>query len=83
MKSQSITKNCLEADVEALAVAVYKNEKATSAELKDLDKMTGGAITSVIKSEEFEGNKGDTAYFVFEPKGKGKSRKTFACWSWR
>jgi leucyl aminopeptidase len=73
MKSQSITKNCLEANAEALAVAVYKGEKATSGDLKELDKITGGAIASVIKSKEFEGNKGDTAYFVFEPKGNVKA----------
>lgn len=75
MKSQARNKDCFEANVEALAVAVFKDEKATSVGLKELDKMAGGAIAEVIKSKEFEGKKGDTAYFVIEPKGKVKAKR--------
>jgi len=70
MKSLAITDNFQEANVDALAVAVFKDEKAASGVLKDLDKLTGGLIASVIKTEEFKGETGDTAYLLFEPKGK-------------
>lgn len=75
MKSQAKTTNCFEANAEALAFAVFKGEKAGSAGLKEIDKMTGGGVASVIKSGEFEGNKGETAYFVFNPKGKVKAKR--------
>jgi len=51
MKSQAITSNFQDANVEALAVAVFKDEKATGGFLKDLDKVTGDLIASVIKNE--------------------------------
>ena len=73
MKSLAITDNFQEANVDALAVAVFKDEKAASGVLKDLDKLTGGLIASVIKTEEFKGETGDTAYLLFEPKGKIKA----------
>ena len=45
MKFQGITGNFTEANVDALAVAVFKGEKAVMlACLKDLDKLTGGLI---------------------------------------
>ncbi|MEZ5425495.1 MAG: leucyl aminopeptidase [Pyrinomonadaceae bacterium] len=75
MKSQAITGNFTEANAEALAVAVFKDEKATSGVLKDLDKLTGGAVTSFIKTEEFKGDKGEFAYFVIDPKGKVKAKR--------
>ncbi len=75
MKFQAITENFEEANVDALAVAVFKDEKAVSGLLKDLDVLTGGMIASVIKTEEFKGETGDTAYFVFEPKGKVKASR--------
>ena len=73
MKSQAITGNFQEANVDALAVAVFKDEKASSGILKDLDKLTGGHIASIIKSEEFKGESGETAYLLFESKGKVKA----------
>ncbi|HLM62597.1 MAG TPA: leucyl aminopeptidase [Pyrinomonadaceae bacterium] len=75
MKSQAITDNFQEAAVDALAVAIFKDEKPTGGFLKDLDKLAGGNITSIIKSEEFKGESGDTAYFLFEPKGKIKASR--------
>ena len=56
MKFQGITGGFTEANVEALAIAVFKGEKAASSELKDLDKMTGGLIAEVMKAEEFKGD---------------------------
>lgn len=73
MKFQGITGNFTEANVDALAVAVFKGDKSTSDELKDLDKLTGGLITSVMRSEEFKGDKGETALLRFAAKGAVKA----------
>ncbi len=75
MKFQAITDNFQEANVDALAVAVFKDEKAASGLLKDLDNLTGGLIASVIKTEEFKGETGETAYLLFEPNGKVKANR--------
>ncbi len=68
MKSQAITDNFQDAAVDALAVVVFKDERANSGILKDLDKLVGGNISSVLKTEEFKGDAGETAYFLFEAK---------------
>ena len=65
MKSQAITDKFQDANVEALAVAVFKDEKATSDTLRNFDKMTGGLIASVMKEEDFKGKKGETALLRF------------------
>ncbi|MBK8149196.1 MAG: leucyl aminopeptidase [Acidobacteria bacterium] len=75
MKSQGINASFSEANVDALAVAVFKDEKATSPTLKELDKLTGGLIASVIKTEEFKGDVGETALIRFAPKGKVKASR--------
>ncbi len=75
MKSQAITGNFQEANVDALAVAVFKNEKASGDVLKELDKLTGGNIASIIKSEEFKGESGETMYLPIEPQGSVKARR--------
>ena len=49
-------------NVEALAVAVFKDEKADEGLLHELDQATGGIIKSVIDSEEFKGKEGETVY---------------------
>lgn len=75
MKTQAITDNFQEANVDALAIAVFKDEKPTGGLLSDLNVLTGGGIASVIKAEEFSGESGDTAYFIFEPNGKIKASR--------
>ena len=75
MKFQAITEKFQEAAVDALAVAVFKDEKTTGGILKDLDALVGGHIASIIKTEEFTGESGDTAYFVFAAKGKNKASR--------
>ena len=50
-------------DVQAIAVAVFKDEKADSGFLKKLDELTGGLVKSTIDAEEFSGKEGETAYF--------------------
>ena len=75
MKFQGITGNFAEANVEALAVAVFKGEKAASNALKDLDKLTGGLIAEVMKAEEFKGDASQTALLRFAPKGSVKASR--------
>jgi leucyl aminopeptidase len=75
MKSVGITGNFLESNVDALAVAVFNGEKASGGILKDLDKLTGGQISSVIKSEEFTGEAGEVEILRFSPKGKVKANR--------
>lgn len=49
-------------DVQAVAVAVFKDEKADDGFLQELDAITGGVIKSVIDSEEFKGKEAETVY---------------------
>jgi leucyl aminopeptidase len=51
-----------DADVQALAVAVFKDEQAHEGFLQELDAATGGLIKSVIESEELTGKEGETVY---------------------
>lgn len=72
MKSQAISGNYTEASADALVVAVFKNEKPTTAFLKELDKTAGGLVASVFKDEDFKGEAGETALIRFSNKDKGK-----------
>ncbi|NOT48016.1 MAG: leucyl aminopeptidase [Acidobacteria bacterium] len=74
MEFQGISGKFTEANAEALAVVVFKGEKAGSGLLKDLDALVGGSIAAVFKSEDFKGDKGQTALLRFSPKGKVKAR---------
>lgn len=74
MEFQGYTGSFTEANAEALAVVVFKGEKASSSTLKELDKLAGGSIAAVFKSEDFKGDKGQTALLRFAPKGKVKAR---------
>lgn len=75
MKFQGITGNFADADSDALALPVFKGEKASSAELKELDKLSGGLINSVMKAEEFKGESGETALLRFAAKGSAKASR--------
>jgi leucyl aminopeptidase len=75
MKFQGISTKFTEANVDALAVAVFKGEKPTAGELKDLDALTGGLVSAVFKNEEFKGEKGDTALLRFVPSGAVKASR--------
>ena len=75
MKFTGISGNFTEANADALAVTVFKGEKAASGILGDLDKLTGGLVTSVMKSEEFKGDSGQTALLRFAPGGKVKASR--------
>jgi leucyl aminopeptidase len=75
MKFQGITENFSDANVDALAVAVFKGEKTSSGVLKDLDKVTGGLVAPLIKAEEFKGDAGQTALVRFLPKDGVKASR--------
>src|SRR6185295_7689566 len=49
-------------EVQAIAIAVFKDEKADDGFLKDLDEVTGGVIKSVIDSEELKGKEAESVY---------------------
>jgi leucyl aminopeptidase len=62
MEIQTSTGRAGDADVQALAVAVFKDEKADEGVLHELDAAAGGLIKSVIDSEELKGKEGETVY---------------------
>ena len=64
-----------ELDVQALAVAVFKNEKADEGFLKKLDELSGGLVRSALDAEEFAGKEGETAYFHLVGNNKLKARR--------
>ena len=74
MESQSLSENFSEANVDALAIVVFKDEKSFSGILADLDNLTGGHISAVVKAEEFKGETGETSLFRVTPAGKVKAR---------
>src|SRR5712691_9928404 len=51
-----------ELDGQAVAITVFKDEKADDGFLKDLHAITGGVIKSVIDSEELKGKEAETVY---------------------
>jgi leucyl aminopeptidase len=58
-----------DAEVRAVAVAVFKDEKADEGFLKDLDAAAGGLVRSILESEELKGKEGETAYIHLSPGG--------------
>ena len=63
MKVSGSSKSPDKIDVQALAVAVFKDEKPGNGLLKILDDAVSGMISDAIKSEEFSAKEGETAYF--------------------
>jgi leucyl aminopeptidase len=64
-----------ELDVQALAVAVFKNEKSDEGFVKKLDELSGGLVRSALDAEEFSGKEGETAYFHLVGNDKLKARR--------
>jgi leucyl aminopeptidase len=80
MDVRGTSKSCKQIDVQALAVAIFKDEKPNSGFLKDLDKQVGGLISNVIQTEEFAAKEGETAYFHLTNKGlKAKRLLLIGC----
>jgi leucyl aminopeptidase len=66
-------------DVQALAVPVFKDEKADKGLLKSLDAAVGGLVRNVIKAEEFVGKEGETAYFLVDGGLKARRLLLIGC----
>ena len=64
-----------ELDVQALAVAVFKNEKSDEGFIKKLDELSGGLVSSALEAEEFAGKEGETCYFHLVGNNKLKARR--------
>src|SRR5688500_3956574 len=64
-----------ELDVQALAVAVFKNEKPNEGFLNKLDELSGGLVRSALDAEEFAGKEGETAYFHLVGNNNLKARR--------
>src|SRR5947199_10257291 len=62
MEVQTSTGRYQEQDVQALAVAVFKDERGDEGILQELDEASGGVVRSVIESEELKGKEGETVY---------------------
>ncbi len=75
MQVQASAKNYLEEDVQAIAIAVFKDEKADEGFLKELDEAAAGVIKSVIESEELKGKEGDTVYVHLAAGGKLRAQR--------
>lgn len=75
MDFQGISGNFTEAPAEALAVAIFRDQKPSSGLLKELDKLTSGQVAAVMKSEEFKGDTGETYLLRLSPKGKLKASR--------
>jgi len=74
MDFQAISSNFAEAGVDSLAVVVFKDEKLSGV-LKELDKVVGGHLAAVLKSEEFKGDNGECYLLRMTPKGKAKASR--------
>ncbi|HVG38153.1 MAG TPA: M17 family peptidase N-terminal domain-containing protein, partial [Pyrinomonadaceae bacterium] len=76
MEIQASTKGYREADVQALAVAVFKDEKANEGLLRELDEATGGIIAAAVEAEELKGKEGETFYLpLAAASGKLKAKR--------
>lgn len=73
MKFQGISGNFAEANADALAIPIFRGDKATDKDLKPLDKLTGGQIADIFAAEELKGESGDIATLRFRGK-KGPGR---------
>lgn len=66
------TANLNEADVQAIAIAVFTDEKPDAGILRELDAVSNGVISSVFDAEEIKGKEGETSFLHFAGKGKNK-----------
>jgi leucyl aminopeptidase len=64
MQVQGSSGRIQDIEAQALAVALYKDEKVEEGLLRELDEATGGLIRSAIEAEEFKGKEGESAYFL-------------------
>jgi leucyl aminopeptidase len=62
MHIEGTSRHYKELEVQAVAIAVFKDEKADEGFLKELDTITSGTVKSVIDSEELKGKEAETVY---------------------
>src|ERR1041384_226171 len=75
MEIQTSTGNFKDADVQALAVAVFKDEKTDAGWVQGLDAATGGLVKSVIEGGELKGKEGETVYVHLGAQGGVKAQR--------
>ena len=75
MQVEGTVSHYSDVDVQALAIAVFKDEKAGEGVLNELDEITGGLITSVIESEELKGKEDETVFLHLPPTHKLKAER--------
>src|ERR1043166_3372387 len=71
MEIQTSSGRAVEADVQGLAVAVFKDERADEGFLKDLDAAAGGLVRAVLEAEELQGKGGEAVYLPLASSGGG------------
>ncbi|MBP6821284.1 MAG: leucyl aminopeptidase [Acidobacteria bacterium] len=62
MEVKADSRKFYEIECDALAVAVFEGEKLEAGTLAEIDKRTGGVLTSLIETGEFTGKSGESAY---------------------
>ncbi len=62
MEVKADARKFYEIECDALVVAIYEGEKPEAGALAELDKRSGGVITSLIETGELTGKAGETAY---------------------
>ncbi len=73
MEVKADSRKFYEIECDALAVGVFEGETPEAGDLAEIDKRTGGVLTSLIETGEFTGKSGETAY-VHSP-GDMKARR--------
>ncbi len=72
---QISTRKYSDVNAPVIAVAVFKDEKAESGILQELDNLTGGILRSVFDGEELKGKDGETAFLHLAPNEKIKANR--------
>ncbi len=62
MEVKADSRKFYEIECDALAVSVFEGEKPEAGVLGEIDKRTGGVLTSLIETGEFTGKSGESAY---------------------
>src|SRR5688500_5507090 len=75
MEIQTSAGGFAELDVQAVAVAVVKDERADEGCLKELDAASGGLVRSVLESEELKGKEGESVYLHLAAGADGPKAK--------
>ena len=75
MEVKGSSQSCQQVNVRALAVPVFKGEKADEGFLKALDQAVGGLVSAVIEAEEFAAKEAETCLFHLTGEASMKARR--------